>query len=84
MLLPLLLLLLPLPLLPLPLPLLPLPLPLPLLLLSPPGRKFEKNHLINRSRQAIPRPFQPPPPHTIVDCGVVEVGGWAVRCNSPA
>ena len=37
-----------------------------------------------RSRHAIPRPFQPPPPRTLVYCCVVEVGDWAVRSNSPA
>ena len=37
-----------------------------------------------RSRHAIPRPFQPPPPRRLVYCCVVEVGDWAVRSNSPA
>jgi hypothetical protein len=36
------------------------------------------------SRHAIPRPFQPPPPRTLVDCGVVDVVDQAVRSNLPA
>jgi hypothetical protein len=38
----------------------------------------------SRSRHTIPRPFQPPPPRTLVNCSVVEVGNRAVRSNSPA
>ncbi len=30
------------------------------------------------------KPFQPPPPHLLVDCCAVEVGNWAVQYNSPA
>ena len=40
---------------------------------------FEK-----RRCHAIPRPFQPPHPCTLVDCGVVEVGEWAVQSILPA
>ncbi len=32
-------------------------------------------HLIDHLTEIlIPQPFQPPPPQTLVDCGVVEVG----------
>ena len=53
-------------------------------ILPPPAKKIDQNPLTKRSRHAIPRPFQPPPPRTIVDCGVVEVSDRAVRSNSPA
>ena len=38
----------------------------------------------SRSCHAIPRPFQPLPLRTLVDCSVVKVSGWAVRSNLPA
>jgi hypothetical protein len=48
-----------------------------------PAEKFDQTPLKKRSGNAIPRPFQPPPPRAIVDCGVVEVGNPAVRSNFP-
>ena len=53
-------------------------------ILPPPPKKSTKIPFKKRRCHAIPRPFQPPPPRTLVDCGVVEVGGRAVRSNSPA
>ena len=47
--------------------------------LTPTKIPFQK-----QCRHAIPWPFQPPPPRTLVDCCVVEVGDRAVRSNSPA
>ena len=47
--------------------------------LTPTKIPFQK-----QCRHASPRPFQPPPPRTLVDCCVVEVGDRAVRSNSPA
>jgi hypothetical protein len=42
-------------------------------------------HLVNHSTEIlIPWPFQPPPPGTLVDCGVVEVGNLVVRANLTA
>ena len=37
-----------------------------------------------RRRHTIPRLFQPPTSHTLIDCCVVEVSERAVRSNSPA
>ena len=51
---------------------------------TPPARKFDQTPLKKRSGNAIPRPFQPPPQRSLVDCCVVEVGDQAVRSNSPA
>ena len=50
----------------------------------PPAKKIDQNPLTKRRCHAIPRPFQPPPTHTLIDCGVVEVGDQAVQSNSPA
>ena len=42
-------------------------------------------HLIEYSTEIlIPRTLQSPPPQTLVDCGVVEVGDLAVWSNSTA
>ena len=42
-------------------------------------------HLVNHSMEIlIPWPFQPLPPGTLVDCGVVEVGNLVVRANLTA
>ena len=38
--------------------------------LTPPAEKFDQNPLIKRSRNAIPRPFQPKPSRTTFDCHV--------------
>ncbi len=42
-------------------------------------------HLVDHSTEIlIPWPFQPPPPQTLVDCGVVEVGDLVVQANLTA
>ncbi len=38
---------------------------------NPPAEKFDQHPLIKRSRNAIPRPFQPKPNRTTFDCHVV-------------
>jgi hypothetical protein len=38
----------------------------------------------SQSHHTIPRLFQPPPPHTLDDCSVIEVGNRVVRSNLPA
>ena len=65
-------------------------------LIHPPGGKLRplsypplpknstKIHSQNEDATPSPKPFQPPPPRALVDCGVVEVGKWAVWSNSPA
>ena len=50
----------------------------------PPPDKSTKIPFEKRRCHAIPRPIQPPPPHTLVDCGVIEVGNRVVWSNSPA
>ena len=35
----------------------------------------------SRSCNAVPQPFQPLSPRTLIDCSVVEVSDWAVRSN---
>jgi len=35
---------------------------------NPPAKKIDQNPLIKRSRNAIPRPFQPKPSRTTFDC----------------
>jgi len=51
---------------------------------TPPAEKIDQNPLTKRRCHAIPGPFQPPPPRTLVDCGVAEVCDRAVRSISPA
>ena len=47
------------------------------------GRGGGRVHLVNLLMEIlIPRPFQPPPLQTLVDCGVNEVSVRAVRSNS--
>ncbi len=42
-------------------------------------------HLVDHSTEIlIPWLFQPPPPQTLFDCGVVEDGDLVVRANSTA
>ena len=42
-------------------------------------------HLVNHSTEIlIPWLFQPLPPRTLLDCGVVEVGNLVVRANLTA
>ncbi len=53
-------------------------------ILPPPLKISTKIPFEKRCRHAIPRPFQPPPPHTLVDCGVLRDWHRSVRSNSPA
>ena len=53
-------------------------------ILPPPPKNSTRIPLDKRSRHAIPRPFQPPTPRTLVDCCVVEVGDRVARSNSLA
>ena len=51
------------------------------------GRGCGRVHLVDHSTEIlIPQPFhfQPPPPQTLVDCGVVEGGDLLVRSNLTA
>ena len=46
------------------------------------GRRI---HLVDHSTKIlIPRPFQLPPPQTLVDCGIIEVGNLVVQSNLTA
>ncbi len=49
------------------------------------GGGGKRVHLVDHSTEIlIPWPFQPSPPRTLVDCGVIEVGDLVVRANSTA
>ena len=49
------------------------------------GGERGRVHLVDHSMEIlIPWPFQPPPPQTLVDCGVVKVGDLVVWANSTA
>ena len=49
------------------------------------GGECGRVHLVDHSTEIlIPRPFQPPPPQTLVDCGVIEVGNLVVQSNLTA
>ena len=50
----------------------------------PPPKKSTKILFKKRCRHVIPQPFQPPPPRTLIKCGVVEVVDRAMRSNLPA
>jgi len=47
---------------------------------NPPAKKIDQNLLIKRSRNAIPRPFQPKPSHTTFDFHVFRDWNW-VDCS---
>ncbi len=47
-------------------------------------KKSTKIPFVKRCCHVIPQLFQPPPPCTLIECGVVEVLDRAVRSNSPA
>ena len=49
-----------------------------------PAKKINQTPLKKQSNNAIPWPFQPQPPCSLIDCCVVEFGDRAVRSNSPA
>jgi hypothetical protein len=49
------------------------------------GGGGKRVHLVDHSTEIlIPWLFQPPPPRTLVDCGVIEVSDLVVRANSTA